>query len=355
MLSARLANSLEDDQMSVSVCALSNIGELDDILESQGITNYCLNKKDGKDLSIPSKLATLIRQKNIDIVHTHGQGPLMYSCLAKFFYRNFLLVHTEHINFEIEDPNPRKIYLYNTIFFRMIDRFISISEHLTNYYQKRFPFLKTITTITNGINVEQFSNMPDKTTIIEELNVSPESLIVGNIAVMREQKDQETLIRAMVPVTQKIPNAILIIAGTGPLEDYLKALVDNLGLKKVVYFLGYRNDVLNLLASFDLFVLSSLFEGLPLSLLEAAAAGVPIITTDVVGNNELIHHQVNGLLSRPKSVADLAEKIVELLLDREKAAKLSKMGIQIIHDKYDEKMMVKKYKKAYRSLLKEPK
>lgn len=355
MLAARLAAELNRSSIfSIFVCALEDKGELRKILTANGTRHLSLNKKPGKDLSIPAKIAQLAREERIDIIHTHGQGPLLYACLAKLFYRKNYLVHSEHIKFEVEATSPKKIFLYNLILYRFIDSFLSITDHLEQYYSTKFPFLSNkIKTITNGIDIDQFNEVDGEivASAIKSFTVAKNAKIVGNISVLRDQKDHATLIRAMQTVLYHVPEGVLVIAGDGPLRDKLESLSCELAIKDSVVFLGYRKDVATLLRTFDVFALTSLFEGLPLCLLEAAASGTPIVATNVEGNNELIKNNINGLLAPAQSPEEIGLKIVELLTNRELANSLAKKGKQIVFDKYNQATMVKKYEQFYCSIM----
>lgn len=354
-LAARLAEKLNRSPLfSVSVCALEDRGELRKILLTNGTRHFSLSKKPGKDLSLPGKIARLARDERIDIIHTHGQGPLLYACLAKLFYRENRLVHSEHIKFEVEAVSPRKIFLYNAVLYRFIDFFLSITDHLEQYYSTKFPFLKSkISTITNGINIDQFNEVDGKIVVStrESFPVAKNAKIIGNISVLRDQKDHASLIRAMQTVLHHIPEAVLVIAGDGPLRDNLERLTCELAIQDSVVFLGYRKDVATLLRTFEIFVLTSLFEGLPLCLLEAAASGTPIVATDVEGINELIINNINGLLAPAKSPEKIGLKIVELLTNSELAQNLAERGKQIVFEKFNQETMVEKYEQFYCSIM----
>lgn len=348
-LAIDIACNLDKVRFRTVVCGLGT-GGLKEKLKSAGIAYYDLNKKDGVNLSLIRSLARIIDQENISIVHTHGQGPLLYVCLSRLFSRRAKIIHSEHIDFTVESPSPRKMLFYNSILFRMIDTFVSISDHLNQCYAKLFPFLDNkILTVKNGIDVRKFSNYHVDNDLKSELGISSTKIIIGNIAVFREQKDHESLINAMPKVIASIPDAVLILAGDGPLRGRLEELVERLHLSSCIYFLGWRSDVSRLLNEFDLFVLPSLFEGLSLSLLEASAARVPIITTDVVGNNEFIQDGINGFLVPPRNSTVLAKKIVELLECPEKQAHFVDNGWKIVNEKYSQEKMIANYEMVYSS------
>jgi glycosyltransferase involved in cell wall biosynthesis len=164
------------------------------------------------------------------------------------------------------------------------------------------------------------------------------------------QKGHEYLLRAAAGV----PEATFILAGDGPLRPRLEELARSLGLAERVLFLGHRDDVPALLASCDLFVLPSLYEGLPLSLLEAMASGRPAIATDVPGSNEVVHHAESGLLVPRADPLALADAIRRLLADPAAAERLARAGRARVDRDFSVERMVRGVEAVYDQLLASP-
>jgi glycosyltransferase involved in cell wall biosynthesis len=164
-------------------------------------------------------------------------------------------------------------------------------------------------------------------------------------------KDQRTLLRAVRLVVDRQPEFRLDIVGDGPDRTVLEDLCDELQLRSHINFLGFRNDVHELLPQADLFVLSSVTEGLPMTLLEAMAAGLPIVSTNVGGISELVNHNETGLLVPPQSPEALAGAILELMHDPQRAVNMGHSGRRRVEEEFDIRVVTAKYEELYRALL----
>ncbi|MCK4596461.1 glycosyltransferase, partial [bacterium] len=162
----------------------------------------------------------------------------------------------------------------------------------------------------------------------QELGYGPNEIFVGNVARLVPVKDHQCLLRAMNLVTSVLPHARLIIVGDGPERSRLKRLAVDLSLGERVQFLGERRDVWDLMGIFDLFVLSSLSEGVSMTLLEAMVAAKPVVATHVGGNIELINNGCNGLLVPTDDPEALTAAILRLLQDRRLAQRMGQVARQ---------------------------
>ena len=353
MLALKLAEAINTDHFNVLICSLSDAGPLREILEKKNIDFLTLGKKEGKDLTIVRKLTKVLNNYNIDIVHTHNQGPLLYMYLARFFQNNCLLVHTEHINMNKEHSYQKKHLIYNRILYRKINGFVSVAEHLTRDLKTHYGLRKAkVDTIRNCVASNTAQIIPG-VSLREELGVSKDTFIIGNISALRKQKDHTTLLKAMEQLNTKYPNTILVIAGDGELKNELQSKAKELGLEKAIYFLGYRSDVNELLSQFDIFVLPSLYEGLPLCILEAMSAARPIVATNADGTNELIEDETTGLLVPLSDHVQLAAALERLIEDADLAKALGKNAKEHVKAKYSMDEMILSYELYYKELLEE--
>lgn len=350
MVAIRLAERLNKNKYRAIVCSLSDEGPLRSILIKKEIPFYTLNKKEGKDFSIVFRLRSLLKKEKIDIIHSHTIGPLLYSYLSTRFLKKIKLVHSEHINMEQEISYSSRHFYYNKILFGSIDGFVSIANHLTEYFNERFNFRGAfITTIPNSIELTEFDiqNKSANNCLKNELGLPDKSKVIGNISALREQKDHMTLIQAMEYVIKCDSDAVLVIAGEGECEDQLRLYVKERKLEKNIIFLGYRSNVRSLLQDFDIFVLSSLYEGLPVCVLEAMASGIPVVATDVDGTNELVRNDQTGSLVPIKSPHKMADAIVKLLSDPDKIRKMGESARYVIKNEYNNIDMIRKYEDYY--------
>jgi glycosyltransferase involved in cell wall biosynthesis len=184
-----------------------------------------------------------------------------------------------------------------------------------------------------------------------ELGIDERDVLIGTVATFRPVKDLHTMLEAMSVVAKARPRARLVLMGDGPLKHDLTATIEQLGLGSVVRLPGWRRDATQLLPALDLFVLSSLSEGISLALLEAMAAGVPVVATGVGGNLEVLREPSSGLLVPPRSPRDLADAILSLIDDPGKRGALSAGGRERVEAAFSLKRMVKDYEALYASLM----
>ncbi|HVF13216.1 MAG TPA: glycosyltransferase family 4 protein [Acidimicrobiales bacterium] len=174
--------------------------------------------------------------------------------------------------------------------------------------------------------------------------------VVGTVTRLCRQKDPETLLRAHRRVVDHRPDAHLVVVGDGPLRAEVEAMVDDLRLRPHVTLLGPRSDVAALLPGFDVFVLSSRWEGLPRVIVEAMAAGVPVVSTEVGGISEAIEDQESGLLAPAGDAAALGDAAVRVLDDPSLAARLRRAA-QVDVEEFDVGVMVDRLDDLYSTLL----
>jgi glycosyltransferase involved in cell wall biosynthesis len=203
------------------------------------------------------------------------------------------------------------------IFPSYLDGEIGVSKAVCDYLTSRRPNkldLSKIHLIYNGIDIQKIKTegeLPlnkNKSELAER-----KDLFIGCVGRLTEQKGYPYIIKAMQRVIQRYPNCLLQIVGEGELKEDLHQMVTDLNLVEHVEFLGLRNDVPALMRTWDIFVLSSLWEGLPTVVMEAMISNIPVIATNIPGTNELVINQETGLLVPEKNVDSLVETIISLL------------------------------------------
>jgi glycosyltransferase involved in cell wall biosynthesis len=203
-----------------------------------------------------------------------------------------------------------------------------------------------VSVVHNGIRLQPFEQ-PANASLRGMLTGGTERPIVFTPARLHPQKGHVFLLEAAVHVS----DALFVLAGDGPDRGALEAQAKKLGIEDRVCFLGQRQDIPQLLAACDLFVLPSLFEGLPLSVLEAMAAGKPVIATDIGGTNEAVVHRETGLLVPPGNPVELAAAIRDLLTNRSLAACLAEAGRRRVQQKFSSEAMVQGVTRVYDELV----
>ena len=205
------------------------------------------------------------------------------------------------------------------------DAYIAVAERHGRFLvdQLHFPADK-VRVIPNGIDVDRFSCTPQRLPTRAALGLTPTTPTVGIVAALRPEKNHELLLRAAQIVKARIPEAVFLIVGDGPQRPGLEAFARQLDVASSVRFLGMRSDIPALLAAMDVFVLTSRMEANPVSILEAMAAGLPVVAPRVGSIDESVVEGVTGYMTEPGCVEPVAERLVELL---ENPARARTMGI----------------------------
>ncbi len=343
-----ICKRLDTKKFSPKVCVFEKDGILQNEFERAGIPVHALERKDGLDVTLPIRLALLLKRIGADIVHTHNHSVWLYGGIAARIL-SLPLVHTEHTS---PDYNKEKWYKIERWLSYITDRITTVSNSVGKFMEERERIASDkITVIHNGIDTKIYSKYVDRDVKRKELNLADSDQIIGNIARFFPNKDHACLLKAFKLVVEKIPSAKLLIAGDGPLRNELFELTEKLALTSTVKFLGNRRDIPELLRIFDVFALSSIKEGLPITLLEAMASEVPTVATDVDGNPELVVHNQTGYIVPARDPNSLADKIITLLMDKEKAKRMGEMGRVRAEEEFSFEKMSAKYDVLYSSML----
>jgi len=353
---------LKEEGYKVEFASSPEGGSLIDEVASFGITVRPLRYL-GREVNILKdplalfELMLLIRRQRYDIVHTHNSKAGFIGRIAARIAGVPVVIHTIHgFSFhEYERPPLRILYvLLERLAAKFSDRLITVSTPLKDWgLRLGIGREKQYCVIPDGIDIELFTVKMDLAKTKSELGIRPDSLIVGLVAKLWDGKGHHTLIKAMPKIIEEVPQVKFIFAGDGYLRRDLENLVASLCLKDYTIFTGFRKDIPELTAIFDVAVLPSFFEGLGRSLLEAMVLGKPIVATDVGGIPEVVRHNKNGFLVSPGDSGALAEAIIKLLRDKELSRKMGEEGRRHINERFSAKKMVDDIEGVYQEMLKE--
>lgn len=228
---------------------------------------------------------------------------------------------------------------------------IAVSEHVRRFSRGFFPLLrlKRITVVHNGIHPERFQRS-DVKTMRHEFGISPTDVVLGFLGRLEEQKGVAYLLHAVAELNRDSLNIKVAIVGEGTLKAQLQEHASSLGLKNVL-FLGYRRDTPALFQMFDVFVLPSLFEGLPVVLIEAMAAGCAVVATRIGGVEEVVSHRVNGILVEAGNASALACALRELVTDAATRKRLGENARQQVVQEFSAQTMIERTEEVYRRLV----
>jgi glycosyltransferase involved in cell wall biosynthesis len=353
-----LVKGLSSGQYSFHVgCIESAGGPLESEFMWAGAATINFGMRNYFDLGVICRLRSYIERKGIDIVHTHILKADLLAGLALHFGRGATLIATKHnLSFLREHPG----WLWRNLLYRLAlffpDLLIAVSDAMKDYLITVYKLHPSrVVRIYNGINVRSFGRSRIKSSggvsLRTEYDLSSDDFVVGFIGRLVNGKGLIDLLQAMRIVVSFHRRSYLAIAGRGPLLSLLKRKARDLGIGDNVIFLGYRSDISDILAQIDALALPSLSEGLPLSVLEAMAAGKAVVATPVGGVKELIKSGETGLLVAPKNPSALADAILLLLNNNGQRKNLGLKAKAFIEHKFDTQLMLDQYDSIYQSLM----
>jgi L-malate glycosyltransferase len=351
VLAARLARQLGRSYRFVFAC-LDELGPLGQQLRDEGVAVHVLNRRAGLDWKCPWRLARLLRRERVDLVHAHQYTPFFYALAARRLYRRPPLLFTEHGRHHPDYPR-RKRMLANRLLLEARDRVIGVGQAVRQalVHNEGIPDHR-VGVIYNGVNLAPFSNSrPDRSAVRREIGVGADDLVLLQVARLDYLKDHATALRTLAQLRPQRPNARLILVGEGEERNAIEELIQKLDLSANVRLLGLRSDVDRLLAAADVFLLTSISEGIPLTLIEAMAAGVPVVSTNVGGVPEVIEDTQTGLLAPAGDDAALAGNVLRLISSLEWRSEIVRRARQRANQIFSEEQMHQAYRKLYQEML----
>lgn len=344
-----LAKQIDPERFEMAACCTHILGPLAEVLTNDGISVTLANTGRSPYLR-PLGLKRVIARFRPHIVHTHGLPALANVGPLAMFGRVPAWVHTFHYG---NYPYAKRRYMFlERSYARWADQLVAVSEPQRQTLISHHGFHPDrIITLLNGVPNNPF--VADRDLQLrkrQELGVSPDDVLVGTIAVLTEQKGIGFLLDAAAQVSVSLPNVKFLVAGGGHLLDALREQARARGLDSTVVFTGWRSDVAELLATMDMYVMSSLWEAMPLALLEAMAAARPIIVTDVGDNRRITLDGQAAVIVPARDGGAIAEAVRDLVRDRDKARALGQSALDAFENSYTVSRMVSRYEALYARL-----
>ena len=338
-----LAKNIKQRAARPEVLVFHGGGILEDSLEQNGIKVHIIDKKEGFDVSIVPKLLRIIKECSIRIIHTNNYGAWIYGLIAAKIYKKVCHVHTEHSN--ITGLKRKSI---ENILGRMTDEVVAVSHQVKTELLRNWNKKKSINVIHNGVDVAKFApNQIKRKQVRREYGINDDTFFIGIVARLVLVKDHKTLFKAIKLLSSKYPNTHLFVIGDGDLRGELETERAHMGLTGIISFLGEIQDVHEILQALDVFVLSSLNEGLSVTLLEAMSVGLPIVATNVGGNPEVVEEGVSGFLVPSRNPELLANAIEKLLVNKALREKMSINARKRAVHHFSLKSMLDSYDRLY--------
>jgi len=307
-----------------------------------------------KDLLALIETYRFIKKNNIEIVHTHSSKAGILGRLAARLAKVEVIIHTVH-GWSFNDYQPRVERLFfiwlERLSARFSDKLVVVSYYdrqkgLDNHIGKENKY----SLIRYGVDYAEF-NIKDQN-IREELGINPNDLAVGMIACFKPQKSPRDFIRLAFLTKRILPDARFLLVGDGALRKKIEKLIHKFNLEKQIILTGWRRDIPRILSAIDVFVLTSLWEGLPISVLEAMATSKPVITTHTGGVAEIIIEGKSGFLVPPGDTNKMSEKLAILLKDKNLRTQMGQNAKDSLDSNLTITNMIRSNENLYEELIK---
>jgi glycosyltransferase involved in cell wall biosynthesis len=329
----------------VTVCSVGQGGPLEPEFRKTGVRTVVFHKRGKYDVSLIWKVARLLREEKADLVQT----TLFYADVIGSLAAKLAGVRRVVSWEAITQPYGWKHMTAYRLAAKGFGCSVAVSKAIQNkvVVERHVPRHKT-RTIHYGIDLNRFR--PKRNVKVrEELGLRSGDTALGTVARFTEQKGHTVLLDAAPVVLKAFPRAHFIFAGDGPLRETLQAQSERLGLMGRVHFLGFRSDVPEMLNAFDVFVLPSLYEGLPNAVLEAMACGLPVVATRVDGTPEAVVHGESGLLVDPADPRRLADALVRVLSNARLRNRLGRAARKRVETRFGLDAQITEFLELYRS------
>jgi glycosyltransferase involved in cell wall biosynthesis len=349
-VSACLAQYLDRRRFELTACFLKEMGLVGEEMLRNGVELIPLPGSKGKgkrDRFTSLKLLDLLKTRRIQVLHTHDMHGFMDACICKLLLPSLRHVHTFHFgNYPHRDLRYK---LIERILWRVPDRLVAVGHEQARTIRTLYNIPEQrMTVLWNGVDAPK----PDIAPEIRALLVNEKRPVIGSISTLTTQKGLHHLLNAAAILKQSGLEFVLLIAGRGNLRDSLMAQTDALKLNDHVRFLGWVNEASHrMLPACDIFVQSSLWEAMSVVVLEAMAAGKPVVITKVGENSHMVEEGGCGLLVPPGDAEALANSIGRLLSDLELRQQLGTAARQRYIDCFTVQDMITRHQDLYTELV----
>ncbi len=351
VLAADLARGLADRYRFIFIC-LDNLGRLAQQLQAEGFPVFCLERQPGIDLRCMIRLARLWHRYEVDLVHAHQYTPFFYAACARLWRYGPPILFTEHGRWYPDYPRRRRM-VFNRLAFRGRDRVTAVGQAVREALVRNEGLPRhRIRVIYNGVDLQRFAPRPERRLPVRQsLGLSELDVVIVQVARLDYLKDHITAIRTMARLVHQVPEAKLLLVGDGPKREVIEAEIKAQRLEGAVRLLGEREDVPELLWAADVCLLTSISEGIPVTLIEAMAAELPVVATKVGGVPEVVLHGQTGFLSPAGDDADLADCLLRLAHDSPLRRQLGRAGRRRAEEMFSQRLMHQQYVECFDEML----
>lgn len=340
-----LSIGLKSRGNDVSVYCYDGIGPQSEVLRKNNIDVRFIPRTPGIDWSLPVRIARFLRQDQIDLLHCHNDTAFFYGFLASCIAR-VPVVYTEHSLL----TNVKKIKkIVHSFFFQRTSIITAVTEKIGERLinEEKAPS-KRVHVIWNGIDGNRYRARCDDFIARKraEFGIPPGAFVLGTVGRCSVEKNQKMLIELLLTIPQE-KNCFLVIVGDGPLRPDLESYATEKGIGGRIRFTGIREDTEQIYPVFDVFVLSSNREGMPLAVIEAMASALPVVSTDVGGIKNIVTEGWNGYLVPTNDIRAMLERIDLLQRETETRKRLGGNGRSFFEKYLSEEKMIQQYEDLF--------
>lgn len=345
-----LAGGLDPAVFETAVSAAGR-GPLAEEAGKAGVRYLPFRESGRLNLRQAAAIGRVLDAEKPDILHTHGGFAGLYGRLAARRARTPIIVHTLHGIHYLHYRNPA-LRLFSIWQERQLSRttdalVLVCRSDLARAAKYRLAAVEKLVAIANGLDLGPGGEALRAPALRRELGLDPGAPVVGTVARLHRQKGIGHLLRAAPRILEAVPEARIVVVGDGPQGAALRTQAGALGLGRRFLFMGERENARSLMSEFDVFVLPSLWEGLPFVLIEAAALGKPIVASAVDGVPEMIADDRTGILVPPADAGALAEAVISLLSDKSRAARLAAAARTLIPPRFPLRRTIEQHQDLY--------
>jgi glycosyltransferase involved in cell wall biosynthesis len=336
-----------------TILCLDAIGPLGEQLQAEGVPVVAFGRRPGRDWRVVRLLARELRDRRIDVIHAHQYTPFFYSALARVAAGGRpRLMFTEHGRHYPDVVGTSRRVINRLLLARLATETNAVCRFSADALKAVDGFSGVpVGVVENGIDPSRYRSDGDVRAARQLIGLDVDREYVANIARFHPVKDQASLVVAFRTVASARDDVDLLLVGDGPLRPQLEEQVHRLGLDARVKFLGIRRDVPDVLAAATVFCLNSVSEAASLTLMEAMAAGRPVVVTNVGGNPEIVREGVEGLLVPRRDPVALAAALLQVLDSPALARRMGEAGAVRVRDVYRIDRTVQRYFDLYAGMI----
>ena len=334
----------------VAVCCVDEPGDWAHELIDHDIPVKALHRAPGFRPALALKISQLVRRQGANLLHCHHYSPFIYGALAALVTPGVKVVYTEHGRYSDALPSPKR-KLANGFFARTPGSFVAVSDDLRHHMIAEGFSPHRVHVIHNGVVVGPHPTDAERLEARRRLGLDPAWVIFATVARLNPVKDLVTMINAFSQAGRDNPSLRLVIVGDGGERGKLETLAGSTEIGKHIIFTGQRDDVRELMPGFDVYVNSSIIEGISVTILEAMASGVAVLATRVGGTPEVVVENHTGVLVPARSPGELALAMKTLVDDRVTRMVFARNGRARVEQSFSMDRMLADYQQLYTDLL----